>query len=89
MPGSEHDTFSDAPRNINFVYNQLDKTLDTKLPPEKIKPEKYFLVGIFFFFAIGIVVSIIVLVSNVDRAQKAQPVAAEETVTTPSVFIEK
>lgn len=84
QPNPRADNFEDHPRLINYVYNQLDQTLDTKLPQEKIKPEKYLLVGVFFFFAVGIVISLILLVNNISREQKANSVAAEAISITPS-----
>lgn len=81
-PGSKHDKFEDAPRNINFVYNQLEHSLDTQLPLVKMKPEKYFLMGVFFFFAVGLVISLILLINGVERSQKATSVSASQVTTT-------
>lgn len=84
MEPSHSGSFEDHPRNINFIYNQLEHGIDEQLPQEKIKPEKYILVGIFFFFAIGIMLSLILLVNNITREQKANSVSATEVTIVPN-----
>ena len=78
LPNPNSDSFENHPQNINYVYNQIEHGLETKLPPQKIKTEKYLLVAVFFFFAVGLIVSLILLVSGINREQKAKSVSAEE-----------
>lgn len=75
------DSFEDHPRYINYLYNQLEHGLVTEPPKQRMRPEKYFLIGVFFFFAVGIVISIVVLVKNIERSQKTQPVSAREEIS--------